>query len=48
VDWAADPTNSIAALNIADGLWTEIPLLEGRTRIFIKSLREGASGAAEI
>jgi hypothetical protein len=38
VDWAADPTNSIAAFNIADGLWTEIPPPEGRTRIFVHSI----------
>jgi F-box interacting protein len=38
--WAADPRNSIVAFNIADGLWTEIPPPEGRTRFFIKSLGE--------
>ena len=38
MDWAADPTNSIAAFNIADGLWTEIPPPEGRTRIFVHSI----------
>jgi len=38
VDWATDPTNSIAAFNIADGLWTEIPPPEGRKRIFMHSI----------
>jgi hypothetical protein len=38
VDWAADTTYSIAAFNIADGLWTEIPPPEGRTRIFVHSI----------
>jgi F-box interacting protein len=35
--FTVDPCNFILAFNIADGLWTEIPLPEGHTTNYLKS-----------